>query len=106
MQTSMQSNTTQQAAELAKQKAAQQQDVAVARNTAGGLTNVLPPGANPDAMASGITKMTDGKPLDQQEQQAVSQITPLVMKAAETPGLAGQLKSALQTAGVLAKQGK
>ena len=106
MQTSMQSNTTQQAAELAKQKAAQQQDVAIARNTAGGLTNVLPPGANPDAMASGITKMSDGKPLDQQEQQAVSQITPLVMKAAETPGLAGQLKSALQTAGVLAKQGK
>ena len=106
MQNDMQSNTTQQAAELAKQKAAQQQDAAIARNIAGGLSNVLPPGTSPDAMASGITKMNDGKPLEPQEQQAVSQITPLVMKAAETPGLAGQLKSALQNAGVLARQGK
>lgn len=106
MQNDAQSNITQQAAELAKQKAAQQQDAAIARNIAGGLSNVLPPGTSPDAMASGITKINDGKPLDQQEQQAVSQITPLVMKAAETPGLAGQLKSALQNAGVLARQGK
>ena len=88
------------------QQAAQQQDASVARSVAGSLTTVLPPGTSPYAMASGITNMNDGKPLTPQERQAVSQITPLVMKAAETPALAGQLKSALQNAGVLAKQGK
>ena len=57
-------------------------------------------------MASGIAKMNDAKPLTQPEQTAISTLTPLVAKAAETPAVAGQLKSALQTAGVQAKLGK
>ena len=84
----------------------QQIDLATAKGTTTGLKSVLGPKVDTNAMASGIAKMNDAKPLTQPEQTAISTLTPLVAKAAETPAVAGQLKSALQTAGVQAKLGK
>ena len=85
---------------------AQKVDIATAKSTMSGLKNILGPQLNTNAAASGIVKMNDGQPLSVPEREAISTLTPLVSKAAEMPATAGALKSALSTAGVLAKQGK
>lgn len=81
-------------------------DMATAKSTTTTLKNVLGPKFDPNAAATAIVKANDGKAMSPQEQQAMGSITPLVMKAAETPAVSGQLKSALQNAGNMAKQGK
>jgi hypothetical protein len=97
----------QQTSQTGNQQAIDQQvDIATAKSTMSGLKNVLGPQLNTNAAASGIVKMNDGKPLSSPEQQAISTLTPLVSKAAENPATASALKSALSTAGMLAKQGK
>jgi hypothetical protein len=97
----------QQTSQTGNQQALDQQvDIATAKSTMSGLKNVLGPQLNTNAAASGVVKMNDGKPLSVPEREAISTLTPLVTKAAENPATAGALKSALSTAGVLAKQGK
>ena len=81
-------------------------DMATAKSTTSTLKNVLGPQFDPNAAATGIVKANDGKPMTPQEQQAMGSMTPLVMKAAQTPSVSGQLKSALQNAGLAAKLGK
>lgn len=81
-------------------------DMATAKSTTTTLKNVLGPQFDPNAAATGIVKANDGKPMTPQEQQAMGSMTPLVMKAAQTPSVSGQLKSALQNAGLAAKLGK
>ena len=71
-----------------------------------GLKDLLGPQVDTNAAASGIAKANDNKPLNKQEQQSVAGLTPLMMKAAETPAVAQQLKTALSTAGMLSKLGK
>jgi len=84
----------------------QQVDVATAKGTVSGLKDLLGPQVDTNAAASGIAKANDNKPLNKQEQQSVAGLTPLMMKAAETPAVAQQLKTALSTAGMLSKLGK
>ena len=84
----------------------QQVDIATAKGTMGGLKNVLGPNIDVNQAASAATKISDGKPLSGPEQQAISSITPLMAKAAETPQTAMALKTALSNAALLAKQGK
>lgn len=97
----------QQTSQTGNQQAIDQQvDIATAKSTMSGLKNILGPQLNTNAAASGIVKMNDGQPLSVPEREAISTLTPLVSKAAEMPATAGALKSALSTAGVLAKQGK
>jgi len=97
----------QQTSQTGDQKAIDQQvDIATAKSTMSGLKNVLGPQLNTNAAASGVVKMNDGKPLSVPEREAISTLTPLVSKAAENPATASALKSALSTAGMLAKQGK
>lgn len=81
-------------------------DMATAKSTTTTLKNVLGPQFDPNAAATGIVKANDGKPMTPQEQEAMGSMTPLVMKAAQTPSVSGQLKSALQNAGLAAKLGK
>ena len=97
----------QQTSQTSNQQAIDQQvDISTAKSTMSGLKNVLGPQLNTNAAASGIVNMNDGKPLTTPEQQAISTLTPLMSKAAENPATATALKSALSTAGMLAKQGK
>jgi len=85
--------------------------VATAKTTMAGLKPALGPGVDTNAAATGVTKANLGQQLNPAEQQAVSAITPLVMKAATIPSAAPQLRSALTNAGTMArataaKQGK
>jgi hypothetical protein len=97
----------QQTSQTGNQQAIDQQvDISTAKSTMSGLKNVLGPQLNTNAAASGIVNMNDGKPLSVPEREAISTLTPLVSKAAENPATATALKSALSTAGMLAKQGK
>jgi hypothetical protein len=84
----------------------QQVDLATAKGTVSGLKDLLGPQVDTNAAATGIAKANDNKPLNKQEQQSVAGLTPLMMKAAETPAVAQQLKTALSTAGMLSKLGK
>ena len=84
----------------------QQVDIATAKGTVSGLKDLLGPQVDTNAAATGIAKANDNKPLNKQEQQSVAGLTPLMMKAAETPAVAQQLKTALSTAGMLSKLGK
>jgi hypothetical protein len=93
-------------AEQLKQKQAQAVDTSTAKNVASSLTAVLPAGTNTNALAQGIINANDGKPLNPDQQKAMNAVQPLLLKAAETPATAGALKTALQNAGILAKQGK
>jgi hypothetical protein len=102
MQATSQAGTVQQQ----QQRRDQAIDTSTARGVADTIASVAPPGTNPDVLAQGIVNANDGKPLNIQQQKAMSTITPLVLKAAETPVAAGALKTALQQAGILAKQGK
>jgi LysM repeat protein len=77
--------------------------VATARTTMAGLKPALGPGVDTNAAATGVTKANLGQQLNPAEQQAVSAITPLVMKAATIPSAAPQLRSALTNAGAMAK---
>lgn len=81
-------------------------DVAVAASTVGGLKSVLGPQIDQAVAGSAMNKMTTGQSMTPQEQQAISSIVPLMAKAAQEPSTAGALRSALQRAGTLAKQGK
>lgn len=99
------STASQQAQQQATMKD-QAVDMATAKSTTSTLKNVLGPQFDPNAAASGIVKANDGKPMSPQEQLAMGSMTPLVMKAAQTPSVSGQLKSALQNAGLAAKLGK
>lgn len=91
---------------LDKAELEQNVDVATAKSTASGLANVLGPKVDSNKIASGVTKISDAKPLTADEQMAISQLTPLVAKAAETPQTAMTLKTALSQAAMLAKRGK
>jgi hypothetical protein len=92
----------------AAQKKAQdeRQDLQTALGTVSSLKPYLGAKTDVNQAASAITKISNNQPLTAPESQAVSSITPLVMKAAETPASAAALKTALTTAGVLGKQGK
>jgi hypothetical protein len=81
-------------------------DIATAKGTVSGLKNVLGPDVDTNALASAVTKISDGKPLTGPESTSMSALTPLISKAAETPQTAMALKTALSNAGMLAKQGK
>ena len=81
-------------------------DTATAKGTVSSLKPYIGPKTDINQAASAVTKISDNKPLTRPEQEAIAGITPLVMKAAETPAAATQLKSALTTAGVMAKVGK
>jgi hypothetical protein len=94
----------QQAAQKKVQDA--RQDMQTALGTVSSIKPYLSPKTDVNKVASAITKIADNQPLTQPESQAVSSLTPLVMKAAETPTSAAALKTALTTAGVLGKQGK
>ena len=97
----------QQTSQTGNQQALDQQvDIATAKSTMSGLKSAIGPQLNTNAAASGIAKMNDGQPLSVPEREAISTLTPLVAKAAETPATATALKSALSTANMLAKQGK
>lgn len=91
---------------LDKAEIEQNIDVATAKSTASSLANVLGPKVDQNKIASGVTKISDAKPLNPDEQMAVSQLTPLVAKAAETPQTASTLKTVLSQAAMLAKKGK
>ncbi len=85
--------------------------VATAKTTMAGLKPALGPNVDTNAAATGVTKANLGQQLNPAEQQAVSALTPLVMKAATIPSAAPQLRSALTNAGTIArataaKQGK
>jgi hypothetical protein len=90
---------------LAKNKD-QRVDVATAKNTMAGLKNILGPSLDINQAASAVVKINDRKPLTGPEQQAMSALTPLIAKAAETPQTASNLKTSLTNAGYLAKIGK
>lgn len=93
-------------ADIKKAALDQQVDVATAKGTMSGLKSALGPGLDTNQAASAATKISDGKPLTGPEQRAISTLTPLVAKAAETPQTAMALKTALNNAALLAKQGK
>jgi hypothetical protein len=85
--------------------------VATAKTTMAGLKPALGPNVDTNAAATGVAKANLGQQLNPAEQQAVSALTPLVMKAAAIPSAAPQLRSALTNAGTIArataaKQGK
>ena len=77
--------------------------VATAKTTMAGLKPALGPGVDTNAAATGVAKANLGQQLNPAEQQAVSALTPLVMKAATTPSAAPQLRSALTNAGTMAR---
>jgi len=77
--------------------------VATAKTTMAGLKPALGPGVDTNAAATGVAKANLGQQLNPAEQQAVSALTPLVMKAATIPSAAPQLRSALTNAGTMAK---
>jgi hypothetical protein len=77
--------------------------VATAKTTMAGLKPALGPDVDTNAAATGVTKANLGQQLNPAEQQAVSALTPLVMKAATIPSAAPQLRSALTNAGTIAK---
>ena len=98
-------------AKTATAPAAPDVSVATAKTTMAGLKPALGPGVDTNAAATGVTKANLGQALNPAEQQAVSALTPLVMKAATIPSAAPQLRSALTNAGTMArataaKQGK
>lgn len=70
------------------------------------LKNILGPQYDINQAASAVVKINDQKPLTGPEQQAMSALTPLLAKAAETPQTAASLKSSLSNAAYLAKLGK
>ena len=77
--------------------------VATAKTTMAGLKPALGPGVDTNAAATGVAKANLGQQLNPAEQQAVSALTPLVMKAATIPSAAPQLRSALTNAGTMAR---
>jgi hypothetical protein len=81
----------------------QRVDITTAKNTMSGLKNVLGPNLDMNQAANAVVKINDGQPLSGPEQQAMSMITPLVAKAAETPQTSATLKTSLRNAAQLAK---
>jgi hypothetical protein len=71
-----------------------------------GLKNILGPSLDINQAANAVVKINDKKPLTGPEQQAMSALTPLIAKAAETPQTASNFKTSLSNAGYLAKIGK
>lgn len=105
-QTTSQTSPQQDPTAVRQQQLDQQVDVATAKGTMSGLKPVLGPKVDTNALSSAVTKISDQKPLTGPESQAMSALTPLISKAAETPQTAMALKTALSNAALLAKQGK
>jgi hypothetical protein len=106
IQKTSQTSPQQDPAAVRQQQLDQTVDMATAKGTMTGLKNVLGPKVDTNALASAVTKISDGKPLSGPESMSMSALTPLISKAAETPQTAMALKTALSNAGMLAKQGK
>lgn len=106
VQRTSQTSPQQDPAAVKQQQLDQTVDMATAKGTMAGLKNVLGPKVDTNALASAVTKISDGKPLSGPESMSMSALTPLISKAAETPQTAMALKTALSNAGMLAKQGK
>ena len=106
VQRTSQTSPQQDPAAVKQQQLDQTVDMATAKGTLSGLKNVLGPKVDTNALASAVTKISDGKPLSGPESMSMSALTPLISKAAETPQTAMALKTALSNAGMLAKQGK
>jgi len=106
VQQTSQTSPQQDPAAVRQQQLDQTVDMATAKGTMTGLKNVLGPKVDTNALASAVTKISDGKPLSGPESMSMSALTPLISKAAETPQTAMALKTALSNAGMLAKQGK
>ena len=106
IQKTSQTSPQQDPAAVRQQQLDQTVDMATAKGTMTGLKNVLGPKVDTNALASAVTKISDGKPLSGPESMSMSALTPLISKAAETPQTAMALKTALSNAGMLSKQGK
>ena len=106
VQRTSQTSPQQDPAAVRQQQLDQTVDMATAKGTMTGLKNVLGPKVDTNALASAVTKISDGKPLSGPESMSMSALTPLISKAAETPQTAMALKTALSNAGMLSKQGK
>jgi hypothetical protein len=106
VQRTSQTSPQQDPAAVKQQQLDQTVDMATAKGTMSGLKTALGPKVDTNALASAVTKISDQKPLTGPESTAMSALTPLISKAAETPQTAMALKTALSNAGMLAKQGK
>ena len=106
VQRTSQTSPQQDPAAVKQQQLDQTVDLATAKGTMSGLKTALGPKVDTNALASAVTKISDQKPLTGPESTAMSALTPLISKAAETPQTAMALKTALSNAGMLAKQGK
>jgi hypothetical protein len=106
VQRTSQTSPQQDSAAVKQQQLDQTVDLATAKGTMSGLKTALGPKVDTNALASAVTKISDQKPLTGPESTAMSALTPLISKAAETPQTAMALKTALSNAGMLAKQGK
>jgi len=106
IQRTSQTSPQQDPAAVKQQQLDQTVDMATAKGTMSGLKTALGPDVDTNALASAVTKISDGKPLTGPESTSMSALTPLISKAAETPQTAMALKTALSNAGMLAKQGK
>jgi LysM repeat protein len=106
VQRTSQTSPQQDPAAVRQQQLDQTVDLATAKGTMSGLKTALGPDVDTNALASAVTKISDGKPLTGPESTSMSALTPLISKAAETPQTAMALKTALSNAGMLAKQGK
>jgi hypothetical protein len=106
IQRTSQTSPQQDPAAVKQQQLDQTVDLATAKGTMSGLKTALGPKVDTNALASAVTKISDQKPLTGPESTAMSALTPLISKAAETPQTAMALKTALSNAGMLAKQGK
>ena len=106
IQKTSQTSPQQDPAAVRQQQLDQTVDMATAKGTMTGLKNVLGPKVDTNALASAVTKISDGKPLSGPESMSMSALTPLISKAAETPQTAMALKTALSNAGMWSKQGK
>jgi hypothetical protein len=89
-----------------KEKQEQQIDLTTAKSFMSGLETAAGSDLDVNAAASAVTKISDQQPLTGPEQSAISTLTPLIAKAAETPQTSSTLKSSLRTAAQLAKVGK
>jgi len=101
-----QSTNAKTTAQLQKEKQDQQLDITTAKSFMSGLETSAGSNLDVNAAASAVTKIADNKPLTAPEQTAISTLTPLVAKAAETPQTSSALKTSLRTAAQLTKLGK
>ena len=106
IQKTSQTSPQQNPSAVRQQQLDQQINLATAKGTVSGLKNVLGPDVDTNALSSAVTKISAQKPLTGPESTAMSALTPLISKAAETPQTAMNLKTVLSNAGMLTRQGK